>query len=68
MIATQRIQVGIILACKIVAVTADHNCFTASIDGKTIATVPRTTTRDIHRYKARAVQRPASKPPGYTPG
>ena len=56
MVATQRIQVGMIHARKTAAVTADGHSFTVSIDGETVATVPRTTTRDIHRYKAHAVQ------------
>jgi hypothetical protein len=31
-------------------VTAEDNQFTLVIDGKTAAVVPRTTTRETHRY------------------
>src|SRR5258708_29587277 len=52
MVATQRIQVGMIRARKIVTVTADDHSFRLDVDGQTVAIVPRTTTRDIHRYQA----------------
>jgi transposase InsO family protein len=68
MVATQRIQVGMIHARKIVTVTADGHSFTIAIDGETVTTVPRTTTREIHRYKAYAAQHPARKMPGDAPG
>jgi hypothetical protein len=58
MVATQRIQVGMIHARKIATVTADEHSFRLDIDGDTVATVPRTTSGDIHRYKAYATQRP----------
>jgi hypothetical protein len=68
MVATQRIHVGLIHARKIAAVTANGHTFTVAIDGETVATVPWTTIRDIHRYKAHAAQRPSRKPPGDAPG
>jgi hypothetical protein len=58
MVATQRIQVGMIHARKIATVTADEHSFRLDIDGDTVSTVPRTTSGDIHRYKAYATQRP----------
>jgi transposase InsO family protein len=58
MVATQRIQVGMIHAGKIVTVTADDHSFRLDIDGGTADTVPRTTSGEIHRYKAYATQRP----------
>jgi hypothetical protein len=54
MVATQRIQVGMIHARKIVTVTADDCSFRLDIDGETVAVLPRTTSREIHRYKATA--------------
>ena len=67
MVATQRIHVGMIHASKIVTVTAGDHSFQISIDGEGIAVVPRTTNREIHRYKAYAAQRPTRKPSGETP-
>ena len=52
MVATQRIQVGMIHARKIVTLTAGDHSFRLDVDGETVAIVPRTTTREIHRYKA----------------
>jgi hypothetical protein len=52
MVATQRVQVGMIHAGKTVTVTADDHTFQLDIDGETAGAVPRTTTREIHRYKA----------------
>ena len=54
MVATQRIHVGMIHARKIVTVTADDHSVQLDIDGETVAVVPRTTSREIHRYKAAA--------------
>ena len=54
MVATQKIQVGLIHAGKIVTVTADDHSFRLVIDGQAAGVVPRTTTREIHRYKAYA--------------
>jgi hypothetical protein len=52
MVATQKIQVGLIHAGKVVTVTAEDHAFRLAIDGKAIDVVPRTTTSEIHRYKA----------------
>jgi transposase InsO family protein len=57
MVATQKIQVGLIYARKIADVTAGDNSFRLDIDGQTVAVVPRTTSKEIHRYKAYAAQR-----------
>jgi transposase InsO family protein len=54
MVATQKIQVGLIHAGKIVTVAAGDHSFRLIIDGQTVAVVPRTTSREIHRYKAYA--------------
>jgi hypothetical protein len=54
MVATQKIQVGLIHAGKIVAVTAEDHSFRLVIDGQAAGVVPRTTAREIHRYKAYA--------------
>ena len=54
MVATQKIQVGLIHAGKIVTVTAEDHSFRLVVDGQTVRVVPRTTTREIHRYKAYA--------------
>ena len=54
MVATQRIHVGMIHARKIVTVTAGDHSFQLAIDGETVGIVPRTTTSEIHRYKAYA--------------
>jgi hypothetical protein len=60
MVATWRIQVGMIHARKIVTVTADDHSLRIDADGETVATVPRTTTHEIHRYKACATRLPRS--------
>jgi len=54
MVATQKIQVGLIHAGKVVTVTAEDHAFRLVIDGQAIGMVPRTTTSEIHRYKAYA--------------
>ena len=54
MVATQKIQVGLIHAGKIVTVTAGDHSFRLVIDGQAVGVVPRTTTSEIHRYKAYA--------------
>jgi transposase InsO family protein len=54
MVATQKIQVGLIHAGKIVTVTAEDHSFRLEVDGQAAGVVPRTTTREIHRYKAYA--------------
>jgi hypothetical protein len=54
MVATQKIQVGLIHAGKIVTIIAEDHSFRLIVDGQTARVVPRTTTREIHRYKAYA--------------
>jgi hypothetical protein len=54
MVAKQKIQVGMSHAGKIVTVACENNSFRLVIDGDTIAEVPRTTSREIDRYKAYA--------------
>jgi transposase InsO family protein len=54
MVATQKIQVGLIHAGKIVTVTAEDHAFRLAVDGQIVGVVPRTTTSEIHRYKAYA--------------
>jgi hypothetical protein len=56
MVARQKIHVGMIHARQIVTVTASDHSFEVSIDGEIVAVVPRTTTREIHRYKAYATR------------
>jgi hypothetical protein len=46
LVATQRIQVGMIHARKVVTVTADNHSFRFSVDSQAISVVPRTSTRD----------------------
>ena len=54
MVATQRIQVGMVHARETVTVTATDHSFQISLGSETISVVPRTTTREIHRYKVYA--------------
>jgi transposase InsO family protein len=54
MVATQKIQAGLVHAGKVVTVTAEDHSFRLVVDGQTVRVVPRTTTREIHRYKAYA--------------
>jgi transposase InsO family protein len=55
-VARQRIQVGLTHAGKIVTVVPETSTFRLVIDGETVATVPRTTSHEINRYKAHATQ------------
>jgi hypothetical protein len=57
MVAAQRIRVGMIHTRKIVTVSADDDTFQLDIDGQTVAVVPSTTSKEIHRYKASATHR-----------
>jgi hypothetical protein len=50
MVATQRIQVGMVDARKIV--TASDHSLRLDIDGETVAVVARATSSEIHRYKS----------------
>ncbi|MGW5366452.1 hypothetical protein [Actinopolymorpha pittospori] len=62
MVATQRIHVGMSHARKVVTVATNDHSFHISLDSETIAVVPRTTSREIHRYKAYATAAQAAKP------
>jgi hypothetical protein len=53
-VAGQRIQAGITHAGNIVTVTCENASLRLVIDGETVRTVPRTTSREIGRYKAYA--------------
>jgi transposase InsO family protein len=68
MVAHQRIHAGMIHAGKTATVICENNHFRVVIDGETAAVVPRTTTSEVHRYKANATDkrtqaRPAPKGP-----
>jgi transposase InsO family protein len=54
LVARQKIHAGMIHAGKTATVICGDNHFRVIIDGETAAVVPRTTTSDIHRYKANA--------------
>lgn len=54
MVARQKIHAGMIHADKTAAVICENTCFRVVIDGETAAVAPRTTTSEIHRYKANA--------------
>ena len=56
MVATQKIQVGLIHAGKVVTVTAGDHSFRLEVDGQAAGVVPRTTASEIHRYKAYAAR------------
>jgi hypothetical protein len=55
-VARQRIQVGMSHAGKTVAVLTENDSFRLVIDDETVGVVPRTTTREIDRYKAHATR------------
>lgn len=57
MVARQKIHAGMIHAGKTATVICEASCFRVVIDGETAAVVPRTTTSEIHRYKANATHR-----------
>jgi hypothetical protein len=57
MVARQKIHAGMIHAGKTATVICENNCFRVVIDGDTAAVVPRTTTGEIHRYKANATDK-----------
>ena len=57
MVARQKIHAGMIHAGKIATVICEDNHFRVVIDGETAAVVPRTTTSEIHRYKANATDK-----------
>ena len=53
----QKIHAGMIHAGKTATVICENNHFRVVIDGETTAVVPRTTTSEIHRYKANATDK-----------
>jgi hypothetical protein len=55
-VARQRVQVGMTHAGKIVTVVSEDTSFRLVIDGETVGVAPRTTTREIDRYKAHATR------------
>jgi transposase InsO family protein len=57
MVARQKIHAGMIHAGKTATVTCENTHFRVVIDGETAAVVPRTTTSEIHRYKANATDK-----------
>ena len=57
MVARQKIHAGMIHAGKIATVICEDSHFRVVIDGETAAVVPRTTTSEIHRYKANATDK-----------
>jgi transposase InsO family protein len=57
MVARQKIHAGMIHAGKTATVICQNNHFRVVIDGETAAVVPRTTTSNIHRYKANATDK-----------
>jgi transposase InsO family protein len=57
MVARQKIHAGMIHAGKTATVICENTCFRVVIDGETTAVVPRTTTSEVHRYKANATDK-----------
>jgi hypothetical protein len=57
MVARQKIHAGMIHAGKTATVICEDTHFRVVIDGDTAALVPRTTTSEIHRYKANATDK-----------
>jgi hypothetical protein len=57
MVARQKIHPGMIHAGKTVTVICENTSFRLVIDGDTITVVPRTTSSEVHRYKANATHR-----------
>ncbi len=57
MVARQKIQAGMIHVGKTVTVHAEDTSFRLVIDAETVAVVPRTTTSEVHRYKANATHK-----------
>jgi len=55
-VARQRIQVGMTHAGKVVTVIPGDTSFRLVIDGEDVGVVPRTTSRQIDRYKAHAAR------------
>jgi transposase InsO family protein len=57
MVARQKIHAGMIHAGKTATVICESNHFRVVIDGEIAAMVPRTTTSEVHRYKANATDK-----------
>jgi transposase InsO family protein len=57
MVARQKIHAGMIHAGKTATVICENNHFRVVNDGETAAAVPRTTTSEVHRYKANATDK-----------
>ena len=57
MVARQKIHAGMIHAGKTATVICENTCFRVVIDGETAAVAPRTTTSEVHRYKANATDK-----------
>jgi hypothetical protein len=57
MVARQKIHAGMIHAGKTATVICENTHFRVIIDGETAAVVPRTTTSEVHRYKANATDK-----------
>ena len=57
MVARQKIHAGMIHAGKTATVICENNHVRVVIDGETAAVVPRTTTSEVHRYKASATDK-----------
>jgi len=57
MVARQKIHAGMIHAGKTATVICENTHFRVVTDGETAAVVPRTTTSEVHRYKANATDK-----------
>ncbi|HET9082148.1 MAG TPA: integrase core domain-containing protein [Trebonia sp.] len=57
MVARQKIHAGMIHAGKVATVICENTCFRVVIDGETATVAPRTTTSEVHRYKANATDK-----------
>jgi len=62
MVARQKIHAGMIHAGKTATVICEDSHFRVVIDGETAAVVPRTTTSEVHRYKANATGKRTQAP------
>jgi hypothetical protein len=56
MVATERIQVGLAHARKVVTVIVEDKIFRVVIDPDLVLLVPRTKTTEVRRYKLYAIQ------------
>jgi len=67
MVARQKIHAGMVHAGKTATVICEDNHFRGVIDGETAAVVPRTTSSEIHRYKANATHARSPRDKAVTP-